>query len=388
MPTDDPNDTYDLNSTIMLKALATELLALCDYATELRQIRKSHADLLNRINNLQTKSTILTNKFTFDLEVDEDGYADESWESIIRQGQELQAPYRDRSETYWQEKQGNSPSGTGWYGSFEAPKILINCVEPVYRFQNTARLPGSFQLTSPAHMGSVLRFYGTGPLTLKDDNGWWHQTNAPIGLYIEPSTLVDGRHVRNFEQSVSNVTLVAQRGSMPVYISDNAFNFRFHDCNVQSHQGSRIVIKHGPAIDTPDWYPVVQEPSGNNYLPDPVFKDCLIEGTHKFDRRNVGIATSGNNVQFHGLNFYGCLTGIMSTGQGRTVTACSMHDGATGDGRTWASKNQFALGILSRRPNDNPDSLQDNPAFPLLNPIKRTRATEQRGWYQKGEVYI
>ena len=103
MPTDDPNDTYDLNSTIMLKALATELLALCDYATELRQIRKSHADLLNRINNLQTKPTILTNKFTFDLEVDEDGYADESWESIIRQGQELQAPYRDRSETYWQD---------------------------------------------------------------------------------------------------------------------------------------------------------------------------------------------------------------------------------------------------------------------------------------------
>jgi hypothetical protein len=46
------------------------------------------------------------------------------------------------------------------------------------------------------------------------------------------------------------------------------------------------------------------------------------------------------------------------------------------------------LGILSRRRTDNPDSLQDNPAFPLLNPIKRTRATEQRGWYQKGEVYI
>ena len=96
-------------------------------------------------------------------------------------------------------------------------------------------------------MGSVLRFYGTGPLTLKDDNGWWHQTNAPIGLYIEPSTLVDGRHVRNFEQSVSNVTLVAQRGSMPVYISDNAFNFRFHDCNVDCDQ-ARTCHRHSRLV--------------------------------------------------------------------------------------------------------------------------------------------
>jgi hypothetical protein len=126
----------------MLKALATELLALSNYATELHQIRKSHEDLLNRIDNLQTKPTILSNKFTFDLEVGKDGYADESWESILQQGQELQAPYRDRSETYWQEQQGNSPSGIGWYGSFEAPKILIKDggIRPTHRLVCTSSL--------------------------------------------------------------------------------------------------------------------------------------------------------------------------------------------------------------------------------------------------------
>jgi len=328
--------------------------------------------------------------FIFDLKADPEGYADNSWGEIIQAGQSLQEPYRDTSEHYWSSKNNGalSPWGAGGYGSFEAPKIIINCVEPVYKFRNTARLPGSFQVTSPGHMSSILRFEGTGDRCLRDNNGWWHQTNAPIGLYVEPQTEVNGRQIHNFEQSISNLTLVGQNGSMPVYIPDNAFNFRLQDCNIQAHQGSSIVIKHGPAITSPDWYPCTQRPSGNNYLPDPIFSNLLIEGQHRMDRRNAGICVSGNNIQLHGLNFYGVLTGVMSTGQGRTVTACTAHHGGTHDGRSWCDKDQLALGFLSRRPDSNLDSLPSQTAFPLVSPLKGSRAVETRGWYHQGEVYI
>lgn len=363
----------------------TQLLGLARNS-EHHQLRI--AELEGRINTLAEKQDIPEQQsFVYKLENDSAGYADDSWVKIIKEGQAVQAAFRDKSEEYWQQKLGNSPSGRGWYGSFESPKIIILATEPVYNFRNTARLAGSFQVRSHAHMGSVFRFHSTGPHVLKDDNGWWNQTDAPVGLYVEPSTLVEGRDVRNFEQAISHVTLVGHSGSMPLYIADNAFNFRLLNCNLQAHQGSRFVIKHGPAL-VASWYPVLQKPSGNVYMPDPVFKDCLIEGCHKWDRRNVGIAASGNNIQYHGLNFYGCVTGIMSTGQGRTVSACTMHHGATGDGRTWAMRDQLALGVLSRRESDNPDSLQNSPAFPLINPIKRSRANESLGWYQKGEAYI
>lgn len=365
-----------------------KLSSMLGIPADREKLDRTVSDIKTRLNELEARpANAKTNPFVFELKNDSAGYADGSWEEIIRQGQAAQAGYRDKSESYWQDKQGNSPSGRGWYGSFEAPKVVILCTEPVYNFRNTARLAGSFQVTSHAHMGSVLRFHGDGPSVLKDDNGWWHQTNAPIGMYVEPSTLVEGRDVRNFEQAISNVTIVGHRGSMPIYISDNAFNFRLNDCNLQSHQGSRIIVKHGPAVGA-SWYPVKQKPSGNNYLPDPVFKDCLIEGVHKWDRRNTGICVSGNNIQFHGLNFYGVVTGIMSTGQGRTVSACTLHHGATGDGRTWGTREQMALAILSRREGQNPDSIQNNPTFPVINPIKQSRANESLGWYQKGEAFI
>ena len=369
-----------------LTDIADELKQISDYAAEAKAIRMMQAEMIEQLRKVKTNQSN-PNPFEFVLKNDYQGFADDSWQEIIKAGQSIQSKYRDKSETYWQNKIGDSPSGDGWYGSFEAPKIVIKCVEPVYRFKNTARLAGSFQLTSHAHMGSILRFEGTGDKCLHDKNGWWTQTDAKVGLYVEPSTLVDGRNVRNFEQSIRNVTIVGQLGSMPIYIADNAFNFRLSDCNIQAHQGSNVIVKHGPSIDA-DWYPVTQKPSGNNYLPDPIFSNCLIEGRHKFHRRNVGICVSGNNIQFHGLNFYGTLTGIMSTGQGRTVSACSMHHGATHDGRTWCKKDQLALGILSRRSDENADSIQINPSFPIVNPIKRTRATEDRGWYEKGEAYI
>jgi len=375
-------------SLMIISELADELKSLSNLSEEQKALRIMLSDLTDQIREL--KQTPPSDPFTFELEVDDYEYADDSWERIIELGQTLQAEYRDKAETYWinQNNGAKSPWGVGGYGSFEAPKIVINCVEPVYRFRNTARLPGSFQVTSPAHMGSILRFVATGNRVLNDNNGWWHQTYAPIGLYIEPQTEVDGRQIHNFEQSISNLTIVGQNGSMPIYIADNAFNLRIKDCNIQSHQGSSIVIKHGPAISSPSWYPCTQKPSGNNYLPDPIFSNCLIEGQHKFDRRNAGLCVSGNNIQFHGLNFYGVLTGIMSTGQGRTVTATTMHHGGTHDGRSWCDKDQLALGFLSRRHDSNLDSLPIQTAFPLLNPLKGSRALETRGWYQVGDATI
>ena len=349
--------------------------------TRLDHLSETMKGVENSISNIKQP----TNPFEFILKNDPYGFADDSWAEIIKEGQTLQGRYRDSSEQMWAH-QGESPWGEGGYGSFEAPKIVIKCVEPVYRFKNTARLPGSFQLTSHAHMGSVLRFLSIGD-TLKDDNGWWHQTDAPVGIYIEPTTRVNGRRIRNFEQSISNVTIVGQNGTMPVYIADNAFNLRIKDCNIQSHQGASIVIKHGPALDA-DWYPVVQDPSGNNYLPDPIFSNCLIEGKHKWDRRNAGLCVSGNNIQFHGLNFYGVVTGIMSTGQGRTISACTMHDGGTHDGRTWAMKDQMALAIMKHKPGQNIDSIQSKGTFPALVYPKGHKFTEDIGWYKQGEQII
>jgi hypothetical protein len=388
-----------------LTDLAESILELAKLPETTKQAIQSQFNTLNtqnaKVQNLENRLDVINtqiasivnhpqqpkSKFEFTIEADVAGYADDSWEEIIKEGQALQASYRDKSEDFWTDRQGISPSGVGWFGSFESPKIVIKCVEPVYWFRNTARLPGSFQVKGSAHMGSILRFDASGDRILRDDNGWWHQTNVPVGLYVEPSTVVDGRAVRNFEQSISGITIVGQRGSMPIYIADNAFNFRLADCNIQAHQGARIVIKHGPAL-TADWYPVTQTPTGNNYLPDPIFSNCLIEGCHKWDRRNAGLCVSGNNIQFHGLNFYGVVTGIMSTGQGRTISACTMHHGATGDGRTWAMKDQLALAIMKHKPGENKDSIQLGMEFPIRVHDKGYKFDRDIAWYQTGEQII
>lgn len=328
-------------------------------------------------------------KFSFVLENDQDGYADDSWEDIIIRGQDIQEPYYERSEAYWQAKQGNSPSGLGWYGSTEMPVISIICEEPVYRFRNTARVPGRFRVTTPAHRGSVLRMLGNGDEVLTDNTPYGTQTDAPIGLYIEPTTdLSSGMRVRNFEQTVENVSVVGQNGTMPMYIANNAFNLLVQDANFQSHQGAPIVIKHGPSLEA-DWYPVVQQMSPI-YLPDPVFQNLLIEGDHKTFRKACGILASGNNMIFQNLNFYGCLHGIYAHGgQGRVVSGCTMHHGATADGRVWANKDEFVLCLLSRRDNSNRDSVQNNAGIgKLWNLKKRSPVPVTAGWHNKGEATL
>jgi len=339
-------------------------------------------------NELRTLSS-MGNPFAFKLENDAEGYADGSWADIIAVGQSLQKPYYDKSEDYWSSTQGDSPSGEGWYGSTEMPVISIICEEPVYRFRNTARIPGRFRVTSPAHRGSVLRMLGDGEKILRDNTPYGTQTDAPIGLYVEPSTITNnGMHARNFEQTVENVSVVGQKGTMAMYIANNAFNLLVTDANFQSHQGAKIVIKHGPALDA-DWYPVIQLDSPV-YLPDPVFRNLLIEGDHKTFRKACGILISGNNMIFQNLNFYGCLHGIYAHGgQGRVVNGCSMHHGATADGRSWANKDEFLLCLLSQRDGNNPDSISGNAGVgESLAMRKGSRMPKTAGWHNAGEVTL
>ena len=333
--------------------------------------------------------------FEFILENDGDGFADASWESIIDQGQKLQEQYYRQAETFGVSEYGAPPANsTGWYGTAESPIIIIKCIEPVYRFKNTARLPGRFQVRGNGHWSSFLRFYGTGDKVLKDTIPWGVATDAPIGIYVEPVTeLTDGRTMRNFEQAIQGVMLIGHRGSMPVYISQNAFNFRMTDCNVQCHQGAQISIKHGPAIEA-DWYPVKQVYPPNYqsvYLPDPVFSNMLIEGQHKFKRKSCGILASGNNMIFDRLNFYGHMCGLMlHGGQGRIVSNCTMHDGATGDGRHWVAKEHLVLAhlITDQSKGKNKDGISGNcDQFPI-HVIERGQPAPAGGWFNGGEVRL
>ena len=379
-----------------LKELSQEINQLANLPDELDNTLARFGD---RITNISKRVDALasaewnkpqhSNPFEFILENDADGYADDSWESIIQAGQELQKPYWETSEKYWQNAQGDSPSGPGWYGTAESPIITIRCVEPVYRFKNTCRLPGRFQVKGNGHWSSFLRFYGDGDRVLEDNIGWGVQTNAPIGIYVEPTTeLPDGRHIRNFEQAISGVMLIGHRGTMPVYIAQNAFNFRMTDNNAQCHQGAQISIKHGPALEA-DWYPVKQvyPPKFQSvYLPDPVFSNMLIEGPHKFQRKSCGILASGNNMIFDRLNFYGTMCGIMAHGgQGRVIQGCTMHDGGTHDGRHWVSKSELVLAHVIRDREKNPDTLQSGSAFPIHSPL-RGQAAHRGGWFNGGEV--
>ena len=393
----------NMNELIQLAESIGELAKLPDTTRELIQAQHNTLNTQSaRIQNLENRLNAIihhsvdrpqhSSPFEFILENDDNGFADDSWEQIIKQGQDLQKQYWQVSERWWQEHQGDSPSGAGWYGTAESPVITIKCVEPVYRFHDTVRLPGRFQVKGNGHWSSFLRFYGDGDSVLRDSIPWGVATNAPIGIYVEPTTeLQDGRSVRNFEQSIQGVMLIGHRGSMPVYIAQNAFNFRMADCNVQCHQGAQISIKHGPAIDA-DWYPVKQVYPPNFqsvYLPDPVFSNMLIEGPHKFLRKSCGILASGNNMIFDRLNFYGHMCGIMAHGgQGRIIQGCTMHDGGTHDGRHWVAKEHLVLAhlITDRNKGKNHDGIAGNCSEFPINVIERGQPAPSGGWFNGGEV--
>ena len=263
---------------------------------------------------------------------------DNSWDSIIKKGQEIQEEVYHSGERYWQGLQGDSPSGRGWYGTVSMPVITIVCTEPEYRFHSTKRLPGRFRLWSPARWGSTLRFYGDVGPTIHDNwtneagTPYGFKTDAPIGIYVEPTTDVsDTFRVRPFEQSIENCLIVAHNGVLPIYLADNQDRFCIRDCNIQQHQGATVGIKHGPPIKTGI---IKQAPMANVYLADPKFIDLQMEGPFKMDRPQAAIFCAGNNVHMRGLNLYGWLQGPYLHGGKNRYVQVQVHKSNTHDGRT------------------------------------------------------
>lgn len=372
------------------------IFALQIQASELSGIVGELQDLINlsdrvrALEETQAAPPPASNPFEFILkDKNGDGDCDEEWEEIIREGQALQRNYWLKSEKEWTEKQGSSPSGAGWFGTAESPVITINCQEPVYYFHNTARLPGRFRIWTPARWGTFLRFLGDGDKVLVDNNRWGTQTDAPIGIYVETSTQVGDIRIRNFEQTIQNVMVIAQNGTMPIYLAENPFNLQISDCNIQYHQGARIGVKHGPALHAP-WYPVEQILTHNNYLPDPKFINIQMEGRHRAERLACGWLLTGNNIILQNINFYGVLHGIyLHGGMGRVVTGCTLHHGDTAKGESWAPKDQFVLVLMSQRHGKNPDTVEANAgAGKRWELPKGSRAPATAGWHLKGEKIL
>jgi len=289
-----------------------------------------------QVDQLQIPRTAPTGLMRYHYELDPKD-PDGSWDRILKEGQAEQRKDFLEGEAYWTSKQGKSPSGYGWFGSVSMPVITIVATAPEYNFRSTKRLPGRFRLWSPTRWGSTLRFHCDEGPTLHDNwtnsagIAYGFKTDAPIGIYVEPTTYVDDQfHVRPFEQSIENCLIVAHNGTLPIYLADNQDRFWIRDCNIQQHQGAQVGIKHGPPIDTSI---IRQAPMANVYLADPKFLDLQMEGPHNAQRPQTAIFAAGNNIHMRGLNLYGWLQGPYLHGGMNRYVQVQVHKSNTHDGR-------------------------------------------------------
>lgn len=333
--------------------------------------------------------------YTFVLRDDDgDGFIDDEWEEIIKAGQTLQAKVWAEKEQYWTDRIGTPPAGeVGWYGSSTMPVIRIVCESGEHFAHGTLRLPGRFELTSPSRWGAMIRFEADDQgKHLIDDIAYGVATNAKIGIYVEPKTIVITENgtmiVKPFEQTIERVVLVAMNGVLPVYLAQNQDRFLMDDCNVQQHQGAQIGIKHGPPLQGRSYpFPATQVLDGSTYLADPRITNVQFEGPHNATRKQAAVFMSGNNIQLTGLNFYGWTHGILCHGgQGRVVSGITMHDGITADGRRFTTKENIVAVALSTRTGLNPDSVSGVAGgFKVWILPKQSPAPETAGWYIKGQ---
>lgn len=371
-------------------ALSSELAKLADEIKELTTL-SARVEALEKAKPQEIKPS----PYVFTLrDTNGDGDIDEEWREIIKQGQALQSKIWAEKETYWTDRLGTPPAGdVGWYGTSTMPTIQILLEEGEYFAHDTLTLPGRFHLKSQSRWGSMLRMYGDGTKTLVDDIAYGIATNAKIGLYVEPKTIVQTESgamiVTPFEQTIEGVILVAMKGVLPVYLAQNQDRFLMRDCNIQQHQGAVIGIKHGPPLQGRN-YPfrnVTQVLEGNTYLADPRILDCQLEGPHTGIRKQAAIFMSGNNMMFSRINLYGWTMGILCHGgQGRVVNSITMHDGTTADGRLFTAKDNILAVALSTRQGANADSVSGVAGgFKVWVLPKRSPAPATAGWYIKGE---
>jgi hypothetical protein len=345
--------------------------------------------LTDRISLLEAKPDLRVPRFTYVLQKDEDGFADDSWEDIIRQGQAEQLRYWKHGEAYWGAR-FPSPSGPGWLGTSSMPVITILCVEPEYMFHDTVRVPGRFQVAATARWGSTLRLYCDGDNVLVDDIAYGVATKQPIGIYVEPSTQVGEMISRPFEQGIENLILVAMGNVMPVYLAQNQDRFWMLNNNIQQHQNSnpsgQIGIKHGPPLRGRDYpFPATQLLDGNVFLADPRIVGTQFEGPHNNLLPQACVFMSGNNVMIQDTNIYGWKCGpYLHSDRGALISSLVVHGGLTADGRRFCPDEEILSYIVSKR-TDTASFSGVAGGYPGWYLPKRSQVPRTAGWHKAGE---
>jgi len=393
------NKKPDLN-TDLLSDISDSIVGQAEFLKELQSLVDLQAVKIKELESLNNSSnkipldteTFEAAKFEFVLGVDADGhYSDESWEEIIKKGQELQYAYykaaEDKYSKIW-------PLFPGWHGSAMAPVIKIICEEPEYHFKDTKRLPGRFCLSSDRRWSSVLRFYGDGQKVLKDTIAYGTATNAPIGLYVEGKTKVQTSQgemlMKPFEQTIEDVIICAHNGVLPIYLSMNQDRFCIRGAKILQHQGALIGIKHGPIINETNYpFPAIQDTEGNNvYLADPRFENLQMEGPHNNKRPQAAMLLSGNNIIISNLNLYGWMQGpYMHGGQNRLINGLTQHWGNTHDGRMYCSRDEIVSYTVCYKHNTKDSDCFSGIAgnFKQWYLPKRSKVPTKGGWHNAGE---
>lgn len=341
----------------------------------------------DELKRTQPKVYEQKDKFKFYLEKDDDFFADKSFEHIKREGQKIQAEYWHSAE----ERLGNrfsSPYGEGWLGSAVSPLIRVMCYEPEYHFHNTICLGGRMKLDGYG-WNSILYHELDGDVLI-DNNGWGMQTNSPVSIYVEPTTVVNGVTIRPFEQQICNIICVSMNGGLPVYMGMDQDRFLMYNVNIQQHQGSTVGVKHGPVLKAP-WYKVEQVTEGRHVaLPDPRFINLQMEGPFSNKRKQAAMLLSGTNGTISNLNMHGFTCGpIIFSDHYWNINGITAHNGKKANGIQFVPDDQILLYCISQVGEKKRSAINGAcPAFDGWYLPKRSTAPETKGFYQKGEVII
>ena len=417
------NRIKTMKELIQLAESIGELAKLPDTTKELIQAQHNVINtqsariqnLENRIVGIMSKDDVksitvsVMEQFLKDMkpQSDEDEYTflidhanpDKSLEEAIRKGQELQQPFWEEGEERFQKEFGNSPSGKGWYGSTHMPVITLLFSGSEYRFHNTIRVPGRFQMRSVTRWGPAIRTLGDGDKVLRVESifGWNPCVGHPIGIYTEPATeLPSGMIVRPFEQDIRDNMIVAHNNCVPVYLAQNPDRLQIVNNNIQAHQGSNIGIFHGPHIEI-HWMPKAARPNDDVYLGDSTISYNQIEGPHRMEhngsRKQAGIFYSGQAVQTCFNRFFGYSQCIYSHGgRSRVSMGNQAYAKPTADGRVWARPNEL-VGTTFCIPKENRagedllletvGAFYDDLQEPKSSPVHKTA-----GWHNAGEAFL
>ena len=367
-----------------------------------KDLNEVYVRLEEQKKNLETLREVLTtilagktrnkgNRYEFVLDHER---PNESWNEIVKKGQEIQQPFWEKGEERWNRELGPSPKGVGWYGTVSMPIITILCTEPEYIFHETKRLPGRFQLRSASRWGPALRFDGTGDNVMIDSTRYGHCYHEPIGIYVEPSTkLPSGMIVRPFEQGIKDCVIVGTNNVLPIYLADNPDRCHITGNKIVQHLGGFFGIKHGPHYIT-DGMPLPARPNDPVWITETRICGNQFEGPHGAihptgSRKKAGVFFTGQYCHVQNNSFFGWDQCIYSHGgMGRVITGNTAAHGETGDGRSWGNKDQMVMATVCQDGKASDSVGMNAGGFKSLTPSKRSTVTETAGWHNKGEAFL